>query len=62
LKDEVITDEGIRWVTTGNIGQEFIRNKVQDLSVKQLLSRIKLQLEVFPKDKVVSRLNEPIGN
>lgn len=60
IESDVICDEGIRYLTTGNVGAGFF--KVQgDSYISQKTFNNLHCLNVVPGDLMISRLNEPIA-
>lgn len=60
IESNVITSDGIRYLTTGNVGaleyKEQGNGHISEETFKELNCS-----EVFPGDMLISRLNEPIG-
>lgn len=60
IESDVITSDGIRYLTTGNVGaleyKEQGHGHISEETFKELNCS-----EVFPGDMLISRLNEPIG-
>ena len=60
IESDVIESDGIRYLTTGNIGAGFY--KEQGSGYVSEITFVKLNCtRVFPNDLIISRLNEPIG-
>lgn len=60
IESNVIRDEGIRYLTTGNIGSGIYKEQGNGFISEETFKQLKC-LEVFSGDLVISRLNEPIG-
>ena len=55
-----IVNEGIRYLTTGNVGEGVYKEQGAGFITKETFDELNC-LKVFPEDLVISRLNEPIG-
>ena len=60
IESPVITDDGIRYLTTGNIGPGFYKEQGAGFINDETFIKLNCT-EVFPGDLLISRLNEPIG-
>lgn len=60
IESPVITDYGIRYLTTGNIGPGFYKEQGSGFINEETFEKLNCT-EVFPGDLLISRLNEPIG-
>jgi type I restriction enzyme, S subunit len=57
---DIIFDEGIRYITTGNIGEGKYKEQGSSFISEETFSELNCT-EVFPGDLLISRLNKPIG-
>jgi len=55
-----ITDEGIRYLTTGNIGEGYFKEQGNGYISQNTFDKLKC-LAVYPNDLAISRLNIPLG-
>lgn len=60
IESDVIEDEGIRYLTTGNVGAGFYKDQGAGYISQKTFDNLNC-LKVFPGDIMISRLNEPIG-
>lgn len=60
IESPVITDDGIRYLTTGNIGAGYYKEQGVGFINEETFEKLNCT-EVFPGDLLISRLNEPIG-
>lgn len=60
IESDVIIDEGIRYITTGNIGQGNYKEQGQGFISEQTFKELNCT-EVFPGDLIISRLSPPVG-
>jgi type I restriction enzyme, S subunit len=60
IESKVIVDDGIRYLTTGNIGPGYYKEQGNGFISEQTFLDLNCT-EVFPGDLVASRLNKPIG-
>lgn len=60
IESKVIVDEGIRYLTTGNIGPGYYKEQGSGFISEETFHELNCT-EVFPGDLVASRLNQPIG-
>lgn len=60
INEPDISEEGIRYLTTGNIGQGFFKEQGKGYISEETFQRLNC-LEVHGGDLVISRLNEPVG-
>lgn len=60
IESDVIVDDGIRYLTTGNIGAGAYKEQGLRFITEQTFKDLNCT-EVLPGDLVISRLNEPIG-
>jgi type I restriction enzyme S subunit len=60
IESPVITSEGIRYITTGNIGILKYKEQGNGFISEDTFNKLNCT-EVFPGDLIISRLNEPIG-
>jgi type I restriction enzyme, S subunit len=57
---DIIFDEGIRYITTGNIGEGKYKEQGSSCISEETFLKLNCT-EVFPGDLLISRLNKPIG-
>lgn len=60
IESPVITEDGIRYITTGNVGAGDYKEQGGGHISEDTFRRLRCT-EVFPGDLLISRLNEPIG-
>lgn len=60
IESKVITDNGIRYLTTGNIGPCVFKEQGNGFITEKTFKELNCT-EVYPGDLLISRLNEPIG-
>lgn len=60
IESPVITDDGIRYLTTGNIGAGYYKEQGAGFINEETFEKLNCT-EVIPGDLLISRLNEPIG-
>ena len=60
IESDVIEDEGIRYLTTGNVGDGYYKEQGTGFISKETFDKLKC-LRVLPGDVLISRLNEPLG-
>ena len=60
IESDVIIEEGIRYLTTGNVGTGFFKAQGSGCISEETFKKLKC-LKVLPGDLMISRLNEPIG-
>jgi len=60
IESHVITDKGIRYLTTGNVGPGYYKEQGSGFITEETFEKLNCT-EVFPGDLIISRLNEPIG-
>ncbi|MBN8641607.1 MAG: restriction endonuclease subunit S [Flavobacteriales bacterium] len=60
IESHVITEGGIRYLTTGNIGAGYYKEQGVGFINEETFEKLNCT-EVFPGDLLISRLNEPIG-
>ena len=60
IESDVIIDEGIRYLTTGNVGAGYFKEQGSGYISGETFKKLKC-LKVLPEDLMISRLNEPIG-
>lgn len=60
IESDVIVEEGIRYLTTGNVGVGFFKEQGSGHISEETFKKLKC-LKVLPGDLMISRLNEPIG-
>lgn len=60
IESNVIVEEGVRYLTTGNIGEGYYKEQGNGFISEETLAMMNC-LVVFPGDLVISRLNNPIG-
>ena len=60
IESDNIEDEGIRYLTTGNIGSGYYKEQGTGYISENTFNKLGC-LEVLPNDLVISRLNKPIG-
>jgi len=60
IESKVIEENGIRYLTTGNIGPGYYKEQGRGFISEQTFEDLNCT-EVFPGDLVMSRLNKPIG-
>lgn len=60
IESDIIVEEGIRYLTTGNVGAGFFKEQGSGYISEETFKKLKC-LKVLPGDLMISRLNEPIG-
>jgi len=60
IESNVIESEGIRYLTTGNVGAGFYKEQGSGFISEKTFDELNCT-EVYPGDLLISRLNEPIG-
>jgi type I restriction enzyme S subunit len=60
INSDVITDEGIRYLTSGNVGEGFYKEQGKGYISEETFKKLNC-LAAFPGDLMISRLNEPVG-
>ncbi|MEO9893103.1 restriction endonuclease subunit S [Aurantibacter sp.] len=60
IESKVIEEDGIRYLTTGNIGPGYYKEQGRGFISDETFGKLNCT-EVFPGDLVASRLNKPIG-
>lgn len=60
IESKDIVYEGIRYITTGNIGPGFYKEQGHNYITDEKFQELDCT-EVFPGDLIISRLNQPIG-
>lgn len=60
IESDIITSEGVRYLTTGNIGEGYFKEQGDGFISEETLKKMNC-LIVYPGDLVISRLNKPIG-
>lgn len=60
IESDVIEDEGIRYLTSGNIGARVYKEQGSGYISEKTFVSLHC-LKVFPGDIMISRLNEPVG-
>lgn len=60
IESDVITSDGIRYLTTGNVGAIDYKEQGSGFISEETFRELNCT-EVFPGDILISRLNEPIG-
>lgn len=60
IESRNISDEGIRYITTGNVGAGFYKEQGSGFISKETFNELNCT-EVIPGDILISRLNPPIG-
>lgn len=60
IESDVITSDGIRYLTTGNVGVIDYKEQGSGFISEETFQKLNCT-EVFPGDILISRLNEPIG-
>lgn len=60
IESNVITEDGIRYITTGNVGEGFYKEQGSGYISEETFSKLNCT-EVFEGDLLISRLNNPIG-
>ena len=60
IESDIITSEGVRYLTTGNIGEGYFKEQGDGFISEETLEKMNC-LIVYPGDLVISRLNKPIG-
>ena len=60
IESDIITEDGIRYLTSGNIGPGFYKEQGNGFVSEDTFISNNFT-EVFPGDLLISRLNEPIG-
>ncbi|MGN0457777.1 MAG: restriction endonuclease subunit S [Eubacterium sp.] len=60
IESDVIVESGIRYLTTGNVGNGFYKEQGSGYITEETFKKLNC-LKVYPGDLMISRLNEPIG-
>lgn len=60
INSDVIVDEGIRYLTSGNVGEGFYKEQGKGYILEETFKKLNC-LKVYPGDLMISRLNEPVG-
>ena len=60
INSEDISEEGIRYLTTGNVGQGYYKEQGNGYISEDTFKKLNC-LEVYGGDLIISRLNEPVG-
>src|SRR5690606_4891696 len=60
IESKVIEEDGIRYLTTGNIGSGYYKEQGSGFISEETFNKLNCT-EVYPGDLVASRLNKPIG-
>lgn len=60
IESNDIATEGIRYLTSGNIGAGFYKEQGEGFITEETFAKLGC-IEVFPEDLLISRLNEPIA-
>jgi len=60
IESDIITSDGVRYLTTGNIGEGYFKEQGDGFISEETLEKMNC-LIVYPGDLVISRLNKPIG-
>ena len=60
IESDVIEENGIRYLTTGNVGAGFYKEQGSGYVSEKTFCELHC-LKVYPGDLMISRLNEPIG-
>ena len=60
INSDVITTEGIRYLTSGNVGEGFYKEQGNGHIEEETFQKLNC-LKAFPEDLMISRLNEPVG-
>ena len=60
INSDVITTEGIRYLTSGNVGEGFYKEQGNGHIDEETFRKLNC-LKAFPEDLMISRLNEPVG-
>ena len=60
INSDVIVDEGIRYLTSGNVGEGFYKEQGEGYILEETFKKLNC-LKVYPGDLMISRLNEPVG-
>ena len=60
INSDVIVDEGIRYLTSGNVGEGFYKEQGKGYISEETFNKLNC-LTVYPGDLMISRLNEPVG-
>jgi len=60
IESKVIEENGIRYLTTGNIGPGYYKEQGKGFISEETFKELNCT-EVYPGDLVISRLNKPIG-
>lgn len=60
IESNVISDEGIRYITTGNIGQGFYKEQGNGFISEETFIKLNCT-ELFEGDLIISRLSPPVG-
>ena len=60
INSDVIVDEGIRYLTSGNVGEGFYKEQGKSYILEETFKKLNC-LKVYPGDLMISRLNEPVG-
>ncbi len=60
IESKDISDDGVRYITTGNVGEGFYKEQGSGFITEKTFSKLNCT-EVFEGDILISRLNNPIG-
>ena len=60
INSDIITTEGIRYLTSGNVGEGVYKEQGNGYISEDTFRKLNC-LEAFPGDLMISRLNEPVG-
>ena len=60
INSDVIVDEGIRYLTSGNVGEGVYKEQGKGYISEETFNKLNC-LTVYPGDLMISRLNEPVG-
>ncbi|MDO4400806.1 MAG: restriction endonuclease subunit S [Coriobacteriia bacterium] len=60
IESDVIEDKGIRYLTTGNVGEGYYKDQGTGFISEETFNKLNC-LRVIPGDLLISRLNEPLG-
>ena len=60
IESENISDDGIKYLTSGNVGEGFYKEQGEGYVTLETFEQLKCE-EVLPGDILISRLNLPIG-